>query len=248
MERINEIVDWLKQKQSESHTSGFVVGLSGGIDSAVVCGLLKKAAPDNCLGLILPAGNSESDKTDAVKTAEAFGMPYLEIPLGAYRNDLFRDVEEGLKTLDKAVADKQMTLGNLGARLRMATLYAVGNSLNYLVVGTDNAAEVYTGYFTKYGDGGVDILPLAHLQKAEVYDLAEILGVPQSVIQKPPSAGFFADQTDEKEMGVSYRAIDAFLRGEEISPEEKAIIQRLHRVSEHKRHLPQGLRTADKDN
>lgn len=240
-----EIIVWLRKQSERTGAAGFVVGLSGGIDSAVVAGLLMKACPDRALGVMMPAGNAAADREDAVKTAEAFGMPYMEIPLGDYRENLFADVKHTLAAAGREIRDERMTKGNLGARLRMATIYAVGNSLNYLVVGTDNAAEVYTGYYTKYGDGGVDLLPLAHLNKGDVYRLGAYLGVPESVLSKPPSAGFFAEQTDEREMGVSYATIDAFLRGEEIPAGDREIIERLHRVSEHKRHLPPGLKTAE---
>ncbi len=241
-----KIITWLKSQREQSGTAGFVLGLSGGIDSSVVAGLITKACPGHCLGVIMPAGNHPSDKEDAMKAAAAFDLPYIEIPLGDYRENLFSDVKSALGALNAEIGDERMTKGNIGARLRMTTLYAVGNRLNYLVVGTDNAAETYTGYFTKYGDGGVDLLPLAHLTKGEVYELGRFLGVPESILTKPPSAGFFAEQTDEGEMGVSYATIDAFLRGEKISEHDKTIIQRLHRVSEHKRHLPPGLNPTEK--
>ena len=244
-ETAEEIIAWLKKQQELSGTSGFVLGLSGGIDSSVAAGLITKACPGHCLGVIMPAGNHASDKEDAVKAAEAFGLPYIEIPLGTYREDLFSDVKEALAAENVEIGYEPMTKGNIGARLRMTTLYAVGNSLNYLVVGTDNAAETYTGYFTKYGDGGVDLVPLAHLTTGEVYELGRYLGVPESIMTKPPSAGFFAEQTDEGEMGVTYDTIDAFLRGEEVSEHDREIICRLHRVSEHKRHLPPGVKTAE---
>ena len=244
-ETAEEIIAWLKKQQEQSGTSGFVLGLSGGIDSSVAAGLITKACPGHCLGVIMPAGNHASDKEDAVKAAEAFGLPYIEIPLGTYREDLFSDVKEALAAENVEIGDEPMTKGNIGARLRMTTLYAVGNSLNYLVVGTDNAAETYTGYFTKYGDGGVDLVPLAHLTKGEVYELGRYLGGPESIMTQPPSAGFFAEQTDEGEMGVTYDTIDAFLRGEEVSEHDREIICRLHRVSEHKRHLPPGVKTAE---
>lgn len=236
--KAEEIVLWLREQLEITGTDGFVVGLSGGVDSSLVAALIKRAAPEHCLGVIMPAGNVASDKEDAVKCAEAFELPYMEIGLGDYRNRLFEDVKSALAARKVTIGDEPMTKGNIGARLRMTTLYAIGNSLHYLVVGTDNAAETYTGYFTKYGDGGVDLAPIAHLSKGDVFRMAAALGVSESILKKSPSAGFFADQTDEKEMGVSYETIDAYLRGEAVSEDEKAIIERLHRISEHKRQLP----------
>ena len=245
MKEISErIVLWLRGQLETTGMKGFVLGLSGGIDSSVVAGLLCRATP-NCLGVIMPAGNREADRLDAVAAAETFGMPYLEIPLETYRQGLYDDVKKALSQKGKGMTDERIAKGNIGARLRMTTLYAVGNSLNYLVVGTDNAAELYTGYFTKYGDGGVDLLPIAHLSKGDVFRLGAYLGVPERILNKPPSAGFFAEQTDEREMGVSYQTIDAFMRGETVAEKDREIIERLHRTSEHKRHLPLSLRASE---
>ena len=119
----------------------------------------------------------------------------------------------------------------------MSTIYTVANNLNYLVVGTDNAAEVYTGYFTKYGDGGVDLIPIANITKAEVYEWAKVLGVHEDIINKAPSAGLWEGQTDEKEMGTTYKMIDAVVEGrlDEVPEKDLQIIERLHRISAHKR-------------
>ncbi len=239
------IVLWLRAQLETTGMKGFVLGLSGGVDSSVAAGLLCRACPENCLGVIMPAGNVEEDRLDAIAAAEAFHMPYLEIPLEKYRQGLFDDVKKALAAGNREIADERIGKGNIGARLRMTTLYAIGNGLSYLVVGTDNADELYTGYFTKYGDGGVDILPLAHLSKGDVFRLGAYLGVPGRILTKPPSAGFFAGQTDEKEMGVGYDVIDAFLRGEDISESDREVIERLHRISEHKRHLPVSMKETD---
>ena len=158
--------------------------------------------------------------------------------LTQYRQGLFDEITKALLQKGYQSGDTQMVRGNLGARLRMTTLYAVGGHLGYLVVGTDNAAESYTGYFTKYGDGGVDILPISHLTKGEVFAMGRYLGVPEQILTKAPSAGFFHEQTDESEMGVSYDDIDAFLRGEPVTENKQAIIEHLHRISEHKRIMP----------
>lgn len=104
-----------------------------------------------------------------------------------------------------------------------------------MVVGTDNVEETYTGYFTKYGDGGVDILPLKQIHKSEIYEMAKILNVPESIINKAPSADLWENQTDENEMGVSYPTIEKYLSGNDVDEKSKQIIERLHKNSEHKR-------------
>ena len=103
------------------------------------------------------------------------------------------------------------------------------------MLGTDNMDERYTGYFTKYGDGGVDLMPIAHLVKSEVMEAAEMLGVPSYLVKRVPSAGLFPGQTDEKEMGVTYRDLDAYLLGKEVNEETKKRIEHLHKISNHKR-------------
>ncbi len=120
----------------------------------------------------------------------------------------------------------------------MSTLYSVATNYEYLVVGTDNLAEWYTGYFTKYGDGGSDILPLIDLTKTEVKELATYLGVVDNVINKVPSADLWEGQTDEAEMGTSYEMIDAFLDGKEIPQKDRRLIENMHQKTEHKRNIP----------
>ena len=127
---------------------------------------------------------------------------------------------------------------NIKPRLRMLTLYHAAGLRGYLVLGTDNRAEVYTGYFTKYGDGGADLLPLADLVKGEVRALGRYLGLPEAILQRTPSAGLWADQSDEAEMGLSYEALDRYLLTGEGDPEVVARIEALHRATEHKRRLP----------
>ena len=122
----------------------------------------------------------------------------------------------------------------------MTTLYYVANRLNYLVAGTGNRTEIAIGYYTKYGDGGVDLLPLGALVKSEVRALARELGVPERVIEKPPSAGLWIGQTDEGEMGFTYAELeDHLLKGPDaVAPATAMKIERLVRASEHKRHMP----------
>ncbi|SDK59163.1 NAD(+) synthase [Natronincola ferrireducens] len=238
-QKIQLVVDWLRQQVDDSGTRGLIVGISGGIDSAVVANLIKKAFPDNSLGVILPVKSSAKDIEDGILVCEKCGISHFTIDLTLQHDELIKKVIDELKN-ENLYDEKNLRImdANLRARLRMSTLYAIANNLNYLVVGTDNAAEIYTGYFTKYGDGGVDLLPIASLKKQEVYEWAKILEIPQNILDKAPSAGLWEGQTDEIEMGVTYNSIDNYLAGKPISQGDKSVIERLHRISQHKRQMP----------
>lgn len=235
-EKIDLTVEWIQEQVKASGTKGMLVGLSGGIDSAVVGALIKKAFPENSLGVILPCKSNEKDAEDGRALANALGLDYVTVEISDEHTALMGKISMSLQGKD--VGNQRLYDANLRARLRMTTLYGIANAMGYLVAGTDNAAEVYTGYFTKYGDGGVDLLPIANLLKAEVFQWAEILGVPKQIIDRKPSAGLWEGQTDEEEMGTTYDYIDAHLKGETIPEKDKAIIERLHRVSAHKRTMP----------
>lgn len=236
-QRIRKTIEWLREQVELSHTKGLVVGISGGIDSAVVGCLIQRAFPNNSLGVIIPIKSSPSDLEDARELVRTSSLKAIEIDLGQVRLDMLNRVEKEMGSLWKEEY-RRISDANMRARLRMTCLYTVANNLGYLVVGTDNAAELYTGYFTKHGDGGVDILPLAHLTKEEVYEWAQYLQVPQSILDKAPSADLWEGQTDENEMGTTYACIDAHLRGESIPEKDLTVIENLHRNSEHKRHTP----------
>lgn len=239
--RLTRAVDWLRNKTLQAHARGLVVGISGGVDSAVVAGLCQKAFPDNCLGVIMPCHSNPVDREDALVVAQTLGIKVIEVDLGSAHTAVYEQVEAGLAAHGVEATGQKMSSGNLKARLRMAALYSVANSLNYLVVGTDNAPESYTGYFTKYGDGGVDLLPISSLTKTEVRVWARMLGLPEQIAGRVPTAGFWPGQTDETEMGVTYDVIDHYLLGGEVAPEARERIESLHRQSEHKRHLPPAL-------
>ncbi len=238
-EKIDKVVMWLRDSVQNAGAKGLVVGISGGIDSAVVACLIKKAFPDNSLGVILPIKSDKKDVEDGILTAKACNIEYFSVDLEEEHIGIMNKVSKQLHNKNLFSEDtKRGTDANLRARLRMSTIYAIANNLNFLVVGTDNAAELYTGYFTKYGDGGVDLLPISSLKKHEVYEWAKALGVPNEVIDKQPSAGLWEGQTDENEMGTTYEYIDAFLDGKSIPEKDEAIIERLHRNSAHKRTTP----------
>ncbi|MGL5695205.1 MAG: NAD(+) synthase [Peptostreptococcaceae bacterium] len=236
--KIEKTVEWLREKVKEANCKGLAVGVSGGIDSAVVAYLIKKAFPDNSVGVVMEINSNPQDRLDALKVIDGCNIKHIELDLtneqvGILDKVLGQLQENGLfNKNNKTISD-----ANLRARIRMSTIYTVANNLNYLVVGTDNAAEVYTGYFTKYGDGGVDLIPIANITKREVYEWAKVLGVHDDVINKAPSAGLWEGQTDEKEMGTTYDMIDAVVEGrlDEVPSKDREIIERLHRISAHKR-------------
>ena len=235
-EIIAKITNWLKEETKLANAKGLLVGVSGGLDSAVVANLIKLAFPDNSLGVVMPLKSNPIDLFDAQEVVQAAGINNITIDLTEGHHEMIKGINSVLteKGLFNESADK-ISDANLRARLRMSTLYTIASQMNYLVVGTDNAAEWYTGYFTKYGDGGVDIQPIIQLTKQEVRDMARLLRVPSSVIEKNPSADLWEGQTDEDEMGTSYDHIDAYLEGKPIPDKDNAIIQKMHQRTEHKR-------------
>jgi NAD+ synthase len=243
------IAGWLRQQVAASGTRGYVVGLSGGIDSAVVIRLCQVAAPENVVGVMLPCHSDPADVADAVLVAEHFGIPTLRLDLEPAYDRLLADLQRAAAGLPASMIPPpgaepldpkaRMPGANVKPRLRMTSLYYIANSLNYLVAGTGNRSELTIGYFTKYGDGGVDVLPIGKLLKSEVRALARELEIPQVVIDKTPSAGLWVGQTDEAEMGFSYADLENYLtKGPDaVSPALALRIERLVRQSEHKRVL-----------
>lgn len=231
---VERIVRWIQERVDEAHAQGLVFGMSGGIDSSVVAVLAQKACGNNILGVVMPCYSSPEDLEDARLVAETFGIPYrvvsLEKPFGAL-----------LETLGETYNPRNLPQANLKPRLRMCVLYFFANTLNYLVCGSGNRSELTVGYFTKYGDGGVDIAPLAHLTKREVREMATFLGIPERIIAKPPSAGLWPGQTDEGEMGITYEVLDRFLLGDPIEEPYHRKILAFREKSTHKRRLPATL-------
>ena len=231
-----KLSDWIENKVTMAKAKGVVLGLSGGIDSAVVAVLCKKVFPKHTLALVMPCHSINKDLDDALELAKKFNIFYKIIDLSEIY-DLFVSVL--LLDRKEKKASFKLAEENIKPRLRMITLYYFANKLNYLVVGTGNKTELMVGYFTKYGDGGADILPLGNLLKNQVRELAEYLRIPKKIISKPPSAGLWKGQTDEEEIGVSYERLDKYLNGEELNNKMiEGVIQNKIITSEHKRNTP----------
>ena len=248
MSQPERIAAWMRRQLSAAGAHGFVVGLSGGIDSAVVARLAQLAAPGRVLAAILPSHSDPQDETDAELVAKTFSLPVARVDLTPTYEALAVAVQNAVKTLPSdmrpaAPSDPlrgRVPLANMKPRLRMTTLYYLANTLNYLVAGTGNRSELAIGYFTKYGDGGCDLLPLGRLVKREVGAMAVDLKVPKRIIDRIPSAGLWLGQTDEEEMGFAYADLERYLDegAQGVSPALAMKIERLMRGSEHKRELP----------
>jgi NAD+ synthase len=258
----NDVSAWLKERFEESGANTFVMGLSGGIDSAVVCGLAARAVgKERVLGVIMPSASNPDDAVQANKVAQAFGVRTLTVDLTSLAQTFQAAMPteaalDALSLLPGAAsgdpeARRNLAKANTRPRLRMTTLYYVANLVKGVVVGTGNKSEASIGYFTKYGDGGVDLFPIIDLYKFEVRAVAKEIGVPQSVIDRPPSAGLWQGQTDEDEIGLTYEQLDGALvaieRGDtsEIEPAVLERVKALNTVSEHKRRAIPVFKKAD---
>lgn len=208
--------------------SGYILGLSGGLDSAVAALIAKQAVGSDLLNVIIAIDSDPQDMHDAREFAEIHNLNVIELDLSAQYHSLIELLErEGPLT--------ELAKINTKVRLRMVTLYALGQTRNKLVLGTDNLAELYTGYFTKYGDGGVDLFLLSSLTKGEVRTAGRMLGVTEAILNKKPSAGLYNGQTDEQELRITYEQLDNYLLGKEVTPSVRQRALHLHKVSAHKR-------------
>ena len=223
-------VAFIRDLVASSGVKGIIFGNSGGKDSALV-GILCKAACDDTVGIIMPCAsqrNFGSDMDDGNALAEQFGIETRTVDLTPIR-------EVAAEVMGTVTDINAASLANIAPRLRMTTLYTIAGSESRLVAGTGNRSEAYMGYFTKWGDGAYDFNPIADLTATEVIEFLDWLDAPLSIRTKAPSAGLFEGQTDEQEMGVTYAAIDRYILTGEATPEDKAIIDRFHSRSEHKR-------------
>lgn len=227
------IKDLFRRAIWSSGAKGVVVGVSGGIDSAVALALAAKAlGSENVLGVSLPSDtNDPQDETDARAVCEKFEVELITISVA----------ELVQKTMELSeITDTKVLHGNFAARIRMAVLYNVAAARGYLVAGTSNKTEYLIGYSTKWGDGAADIQPLLHLWKKDVYAVAKDLEIPDSIINKAPSAGFWEGQSDEEELGLRYSEIDAALMAleenhfEAQNPVEEKVLELVEK-SRHKR-------------
>ena len=233
-ERAEKIIQWLQARVEEAEARGLVVGLSGGIDSALTAALSKKVCPDSTFGVIMPCYSDPDDALDARLVAETLGIPAEKVVL----DDIFALFVRTLTGESYDPDKKDLTIANIKPRLRMTTLYFFAARRKALVVGTSNKSEITAGYFTKYGDGGVDLLPIGNLVKTEVWEMAKHFGIPDKIIQRRPTAGLWADQNDEMEMGVTYDELDRCILAGDCSPGARSIIEGLSRRSEHKKRMP----------
>jgi NAD+ synthase len=231
--RMGQVEQMIRYAYWKSGSKGIVVGLSGGVDSAVAATFCCRAiGGDKVLGLTLPSNVSNpADIKDAAALCKHLGMDHRVISIDP--------MLECFKTMPD-FKESRYLLGNLMARIRMTVLYYHANREQKIVCGTSNRSEFMLGYCTKYGDNAADLQPLLHLYKTEIYEYAKELGIPESIMKKAPSAGLWEGQSDEEEIGLSYERIDASLRSLEVlgwqatTPIEEKVLE-LVRKSEHKR-------------
>ncbi len=243
-----EIVDFIRQMVAGAEAEGVVVGLSGGVDSSVVATLCARAlGPERVLGLIMPARfTPRKDVADAKELAEKLGVK-VEIV------DIDPIVGSFLQILPEA---DRVTIGNVRARVRMVILYYFANKLRYLVAGTGDRSEILLGYLTKYGDGAADFLPIAHLYKTQVRQLATHLGLPERVVTKPSAPWLWKGHKAVDELPADYETLDLILHAlidlrrpkEDIAKELQCGAELIEEVirwierGQHKRRLPPSLR------
>lgn len=245
-----KIINWLNEYKENTNCKGVVLGVSGGKDSTVVAMLSKLVFGDNVFGVIMPNG-IQSDIDDAINVCETLNIDYRVVNINqAYRSligsietRVWKDDQIGEKHIEEnchKISDKALT--NIPPRLRMTTLYAIAQTLGYRVIGTGNSSERYIGWFTKYGDGGCDLNPIAHLTCTEVIELGKELckefNLPIGLVVKKPADGL-TGKSDEENFGFSYKQLDDYIREKADIPfsvYEKISI--LHKYSEHKLKMP----------
>lgn len=243
-------VDFLKQYVRDSGTTGLLIAISGGIDSAVAAGLCKLATDElsaesgqeyMTLGVFQPYGEQE-DIHHSYATAEALNLKHtVETNIEEAVDEIALETEHAFRAINLSRHLSRGGKGNVKARTRMVVQYALAFELNLLVVGTDHASEALTGFYTKWGDGAVDITPLSTLNKRQIRQVARALGVPAEVIDKAPTAGLWPGQLDETELGVSYEDNCDYLEGKDIDPIAREKLEKHYMRSRHKRNKIPGI-------
>jgi NAD+ synthase len=231
-----QIAEWLTERLALADADGFVFGLSGGVDSATAAALAVRAVgPASTLAAILPCHSEPIDAQLAQRVADTFDIPTVTINLDGTFDELIEELPP---------TEHRLAAANIKPRLRMTALYYLAQTNDYLVLGSGNKTELMVGYFTKHGDGGADLLPLGDLYKTDVWELARTLGVPEQVIERAPSAGLWPGQTDERELGITYRELDrvlAAIASGETDGLPRAALKKAEKMmndSAHKRAMP----------
>jgi NAD+ synthase len=245
---VSDIQKWIREYINSAKVSGIVVGISGGIDSAVTSTLCVNAlGKENVIGLGLPCSSIPQDLKDAEEIAKSLGIKFIKIELTSIFNEFIKVTKSQFESNNLAIA-------NLKPRLRMMAIYFAGQSLGkFIVAGTSNRTELAIGYFTKYGDGGVDFEPIGALYKCEVREIASLLKIPEEIIKKPPSAGLWEGQTDEDEIGLTYDVLDEIvfridnnLDLNDLNKENIKKVKEMLKAAQHKNNMPPCFRINSK--
>ncbi len=230
---VQGILEDIRKYFKGAQAKGAIVGNSGGKDSATVIGLFAKAlGPENVYTLTLPCGSNNEDKKDANLVSEAFNVRCANVLLDDTFESIVKSMEKGT-----GLTLSSESLINTKPRLRMTALYAIAQTLGYLVCGTGNLCEITVGYFTKHGDGACDYNPLAEFTVEEVYQIARYIGVPEKILKKAPSDGL-SGKTDEEKLGVLYSQISEYKETGTTDASALEKIKHLERISAHKRCMP----------
>lgn len=207
---VEEIIKFIVKIVEEAKANGVVVGLSGGVDSSVVATLcVQGLGKDKVLGIIMPTEfTPQKDIDDALDIAKWLGIKTEIVNIQSISEAFFKALR-----IDEKDLKQRIPMANIRARIRMIILYYYANLNNYLVAGTSDRSEILIGYFTKYGDGGVDFLPIAHLYKTQVRKLAEYLGIPSRIAHKPSSPQLYPGHKVTDELPIDYEKLDPILVG-----------------------------------
>ncbi len=219
------IEEFLKNQVSKNNSNGLIFGLSGGVDSAITSYLCHRALPNQTMTLLLPDSkiSPKAETEDAIKMVEDLKLDYKLI-----------DINPIVNQYSKYLEPSERALGNLRARVRANLLYYYANLKKYLVVGSSDRSEFLIGYFTKFGDGSADILPIVSLYKTQIRKMGEFLGVPQSILSKKSSPNLWLGHFAEEELGMSYEEIDSILYclfDKKLSLEETAKLTQIEKVT-----------------